>query len=221
MENKKNRVSLLLAWLLFLLLCGSTFLNYKLIGYLDECDEQIEKQDSMIRRLTFSNDLIKEFFDIEEDSVNHTTTYTLKEEKRNNVVEHVTKYSEPIFIRDGQEFSSDELVAHINDIDNEALIAIQQLTDKYNTLVHDYNELVKSYRTKSDSVNIQSSALGLIKRNYGIDFVYRENGNIRTVEVRGEKVDSALLLLPYYRNKITYDPNAKAWIVEYERKIKK
>ena len=39
--------------------------------------------------------------------------------------------------------TSDELVASINASDHESVLAIRTLADKYNTLVHDYNELGK------------------------------------------------------------------------------
>lgn len=221
MENRKFKLTSVLALLFFILFCGSIFLNYKLATYLNEYDEQIERQDSMIRRLTFSNDLVKEYFDISEDTINHTTTYSLKEDKRIKEIEHVTEYVDPVFVRDGKRMTSEELVASINANDHESVETIRKLADKYNTLVHDYNELRKKSTIISDSVVIQGMALSLIKRNYDIDYVSKMNGDLRTVKVFGEKVDSALLLLPYYRHKLSYDPKTKAWIVEYEKIIRK
>ena len=204
MENKKFKLSSVLALLFFVLFCCSVFLNYKLAGYLDEYDEQVEKQDSMIQRLSFSNELVKEYFDIEEDTV-----------------AHVTKFVEPEFVRDGKKMTSDELVASINADDHESVEAIRTLVDKYNTLVHDYNELGEKAKAISDSVVIQGMALNLIKRNYGIDYTSNKNGDMRTVHVQGDKVDSALILLPYYRHKLSYDPKSNAWIVEYQKTVAK
>ena len=187
MENKKFKLSSVLALLFFVLFCCSVFLNYKLAGYLDEYDEQVEKQDSMIQRLSFSNELVKEYFDIEEDTVAHVTKYSLKDDKRDKTTEYVTKFVEPEFVRDGKKMTSDELVASIN----------------------------------ADSVVIQGMALNLIKRNYGIDYTSNKNGDMRTVHVQGDKVDSALILLPYYRHKLSYDPKSNAWIVEYQKTVAK
>ena len=39
--------------------------------------------------------------------------------------------------------------------------------------------------------------------------------------VQGDKVDSALILLPYYRHKLSYDPKSNAWIVEYQKTVAK
>lgn len=221
MTNKKYNLPSFLAILFFVLFCGSAFINFKLVSYLNEFDEQVERQDSMIRRLTFSNDLVKEYFDIEEDTVAHTTTYSLKESKRAKETEYITEYVEPTFVRDGQEMTSSELVASINASDHESVEALQSLVNKYNTLVHDYNELREKYISTKDSLVIQGMALGLIKRNYAIEYATNLNGDTRTVQVMGDKVDSALLLLPYYRHKLTFDSQSKAWIVEYEKLIKK
>ena len=221
MENKRYKLSSVLALFFFVLFCGSVFLNYKLAGYLDEYDEQVERQDSMIQRLSFSNELVKEYFDIEEDSVTHVTTYSLKEDKRDKTTEHITKYIEPEFVREGKRMTPDELVASINASDQESVEALRTLVDKYNTLVHDYNELGKKAKAISDTVVIQGMALKLIKRNYGIDYSSSLNGDIRTVHVQGNKVDSALMLLPYYRQKLTYDPKTKSWIVEYQKSVVK
>lgn len=211
-----------MALLFFVLFCGSAFLNYKLAGYMDEYDEQVERQDSMIRKLSFSNDLVKEYFDIEEDSITHTINYSLKENKRvkeiERVTERVTKYIDHEFIRGGKKMSSEEFVASINASDKKPQEALKDLAGKYNTLVNDYNELAKKIKTKSDTVEIQGMALGLIKRNYGIDYTSNLNGDIRTVHIHGNKVDSALMLLPYYRHKLTYDPKSKSWMVEVKKK---
>lgn len=207
MVNKKYKVSSVLALLFFVLFGGSVFLNYKLTTYLDEYEDQVERQDSMIKKLTFSSDLVNEYFDIKEDTITHTITYSLKKNKREKEIERITEYStkyvDPQFIKNGQKMTSDEVV------------------DKFNKLVSDYYELTKKYQAKNDTVIIQGMALGLIKRNYDIDYVSKMNGDLRTVKVFGEKVDSALLLLPYYRHKLSYDPKTKAWIVEYEKIIRK
>ena len=51
--------------------------------------------------------------------------------------------------------------------------------------------------------------LNYIKETYGIVVV--ENGN--TYSLKADKVDSALLLLDTYRDKIKYDTKKKAWTI--------
>lgn len=221
MENRKYKLVSVLALLFFVLFCGSVFLNYKLASYLDEYDEQVERQDSMIRRLTFSNDLVKEYFDISEDTATHTTTYSLKESKRIKETTHVTKYVDHVFVKDGKEMSSKELITSINAIDRESVEAIKKLTEDYNSLVHEYNDLARKCHAARDTMAIQGSALKLIKRNYDIDYTSDLSGDMRTVKLIADKADSAFILLPYYRHKLSYDPKTDKWIVEYEKKVRK
>lgn len=221
MENRRYRLASVFSLIIFLLLCGSLFTNYKLATYLNEYEEQIERQDSMISSLTFSNDLVKEFFDISEDTITHTTTYTLKESKRTKEIDHVTKYETPSYVRSGKEMASDEMVNSIITSDQKSVEEIKELVVQYNTLVHDYNELGRKFQSIHDSASVRDAALKLIKRNYDIDYSSNLDGDMRTVRVWGSKADSALLLLPYYRHKLSYDSKTGAWIVEYEKKVRK
>lgn len=221
MENRRYRLVTVFTSFIFVFLCGSLFTNYKLSTYLNEYEEQVERQDSMIRSLTFSNDLVKEFFDISEDTITHTTTYTLKESKRTKEIEHVEKYETPAYVRNGKEMASDEMVKSIIASDQKFEGKIKGLVDQYNTLVHDYNELGRKLQSIHDSASVRDAALKLIKRNYDIDYSSNLNGDMRTVKVFGSKADSAFLLLPYYRHKLSYDPKTSAWIVEYEKKVRK
>lgn len=221
MENRKYRFVTVFTSFVFVLLCGSLFTNYKMATYLNEYEEQIERQDSMIRSLTFSNDLVKEFFDISEDTITHMITYTLKESKRTKEIEHVTKYENPVFVRNGKEMASDEMVNSIITSEQKSVEEIKELVDQYNALVNDYNELGRKFQSIHDSASVRDAALKLIKRNYGIDYLSNLDGDMRTVKVFGSKADSAFLLLPYYRHKLSYDPKTSAWIVEYEKKVRK
>lgn len=221
MENRRYRLLTVFTLIIFVLLCGSLFTNYKLSTYLNEYEEQIERQDSMIRCLTFSNDLVKEFFDISEDTITHTTTYTLKESKRTKEIVHETEYATPAYVRNGKEMSSDEIVTSIITSGKKSVEEIKELADQYNALVNDYNELGRRFQSIHDSASVRDAALKLIKRNYDIDYSSNLDGEMRTVRVWGSKADSALLLLPYYRHKLSYDPKTGAWIVEYEKKVRK
>lgn len=110
------------------------------------------------------------------------------------------------------------MIASVNANDQATLVKIQKLVDDYNGLVHDYNELVKSYRVKVDSLTIQSTALKAIKTNYDIDYASSMEGDVRYVKVWGTKVDSALMLLPYFRQKLSYDSKKNVWIIEHEKR---
>lgn len=60
--------------------------------------------------------------------------------------------------------------------------------------------------TENDSLSIRLRA---ILNQYPIDVVSIENG----VYVKSPQIDSALMLLPIYRDKITYNPQEKCWYV--------
>ena len=47
---------------------GSLYANYISMSYIEELESQIVQRDSLIRELSISNDLVKEYFDISYDS---------------------------------------------------------------------------------------------------------------------------------------------------------
>ncbi len=55
-----------------------------------------------------------------------------------------------------------------------------------------------------------SEKLDYIKEVYGI---YVETGKNGNWYLRADRVDSALLLLPHYKDRITYDPQKKHWTI--------
>ena len=64
-----------------------------------------------------------------------------------------------------------------------------------------------------DDYEITKLKLELIMKNYPI--YVGQDGNRYYVEAR--KIDSALMLLPYYRDKLTFDPEEKTWIITYTK----
>lgn len=56
-------------------------------------ESQIEQRDSLIQRLSHSNNLIKEYFNVKYDSLNNEETYVLKDSKKTRVeVENCRQY---------------------------------------------------------------------------------------------------------------------------------
>ena len=72
-------------------------------------------------------------------------------------------------------------------------------TDSLLQLTHDIESTKETYRIK----------LGLVTRNYPVSFT--ESDGIITIH--SSEIDSALLLLPVYRDKISYDSKRKTWNV--------
>lgn len=76
-------------------------------------------------------------------------------------------------------------------------------------LLNENLELLKTINNYEYNIHKYETYLDLIKRQYGIT-VIDENNSITT---KGERVDSALLLLNVYRDKIKYDPIKKNWYI--------
>lgn len=79
----------------------------------------------------------------------------------------------------------------------------------YQELMDENFELLNKNSSLKHDIKVRDSYLDLIKRQYGINVI--EQGNKAWLE--GAKVDSALLLLNLYRDKIKYDPQTKVWSV--------
>lgn len=72
-------------------------------------------------------------------------------------------------------------------------------SDSLLQLTHDMESTKETYRIK----------LGLVTRNYPVSFT-ECNG---IITIHSAEIDSALLLLPVYRDKISYDSKRKTWSV--------
>ncbi len=88
-------------------------------------------------------------------------------------------------------------------------ITYQELMDENYELLDKNLELRTRNSDLSYEIEQKDLYFDLIKRKYGINIV-RENG---MVWAEGAKVDSALMLLNLYRDKIKYDPQKKVWSV--------
>lgn len=69
-------------------------------------ESQIEQRDSLIQRLSHSNNLIKEYFDVKYDSLNNEETYVLKDSKKTRVeVEKLQTIHDVAYIKDEDRFT--------------------------------------------------------------------------------------------------------------------
>ena len=58
-----------------------------LLWYISKLEEQIIERDNLIQELTISEDLVKEYFNVEYDSISNTKSYILKDSKKTRVIE--------------------------------------------------------------------------------------------------------------------------------------
>lgn len=193
----------IIAILAFLL--GSLYVNSISMSYIEELESQVAQRDSLIRELSISNDLVKEYFDISFDSLNHMKTYSLKESKRPVIEKTITQ----VYVDTVKERTIETITIKTG---NDSIV------ERYNILVNRYNILIDRLKAKSDSLTEASMALGLIKKSFDITYSSSHSGNYIGVHIDAARADSAFMLLPYYRDKIKYDEEKKCWVVETRKK---
>lgn len=222
MENDRiSKINSILPRLvLFVFILASIIANFISFYYIEELETQIVQRDSIISKLTFSNNLVKEYFDIIEDSINQQTIYTLKNEKKTRVVQTETKYVErqvtiePTFVKGDKVFTTKELLSIVNGGDSIMIENLKSISEKYNSLVKDYNESQKEIRALKDTIIYQGMALGLIKRNFDIDYSFDLDNNTFHVSLEASKADSAFVIFPYFKHKMKYDEKTKSWTIK-------
>ncbi|MCQ2214896.1 MAG: hypothetical protein MJZ31_03135 [Bacteroidales bacterium] len=144
--------------------------------YVSELENQITERDRLIQNLSFRSNLVEEYFDIKVDSTQNTTSYMLKDSKKTRIIEHKETTIE----------KCDE-----------------ELISNYNKLVEEYKLInIENFKYKN-KISEQKKVLELIERNYQINYnVSVDSIYSRIKLINTEKIDSALLLLPYYRDRL-------------------
>lgn len=204
----KNRIlRKVIEFVPILLIIGLAVALVYCVFYIGKLEDQIYERDKTIQELSFRSDLVEEYFDIKHDSVEHTTSYSLKSSKTNFVVMQQDS-TELIFHRGDEMLTSQELVSEYN-----------SLSRNYNKLVKDYNKLVNEYNDyyneKEYQIRELKSVLGLIEKKYSIQYVIRRDSTFSVIDLSNtEKIDSALMLLPYYRDKLK-KVSDEVWTIEY------
>lgn len=183
------------------------------LWYISKLEEQIVERDNLIQELTISEDLVKEYFNVEYDSISNTKSYILKDSKKTRVIEiekenhYIKEYREPQFKKGDKTLSSADLVKEYNKKDS----LYNQLLSQYYNECNDKNSIKKK-------MSIYVKILDMIEHNYGISYnIKTENRDTITIFtynlVHTERVDSALMLLPYYNNKLKRE-NDSVWTIK-------
>ena len=210
MKTKNERISKALYWIAIVLLMGLFCLNLYYIHFLEK---QVDERDNLIREMSFRSDLVDEFFDIKYDSIGHTTSYTLKSSKANYVIMQQDS-TEMVFYKGNRMLSAKELVDEYND-----------LLKHYNELAKDYNRLVKDcnreYNENMRQIQELNTVLEKIEKTYEIKYAIRRDSTASTIVLTNtEKIDSALILLPFYRDKLKKVSDNEWSVRYYEEKNK-
>lgn len=193
--------------LFFVLFFMSILYNIKSTKYIFEVEREIEYRDSLIKRMTLSDEIVKRYFDISFDSIKNETFYSLKKEKLATIT------SMKCFVEERPTEIIETTVIKEQSIDS--------LINSLDILLHDYNLLVRWANNKADSLEQSKIALELIKKNFDISYGIEKDKEKVRLYLISDKADSAFLLLPYYRDKIQYDTENKCWLIIKERSTNK
>jgi len=220
----KNKLSDILKSLpsiaIVIVFMGSICANYISYNYIEELEKQIDERDSLIKKLTVSNKLVEEYFNVSEDSITKEPIYTLKDEKKDKIIQTKTEYRrervvvETSFRRGNKTYTPDELLSIVRDGDSMWQDKIMSIVEEYKSLATDYNKLIGENKNLQDSLVWQKMALGLIKRNYDIDYSFWLDKGVYHVKLASDKADSAFILFPYYKHKMRYDEKKNSWNIK-------
>lgn len=217
--NNNRLLKLAFLWLIAVLLL-LTYLFYDATEQISILDSQIEQRDSLIKELSNSNDLIKEYFDIKYDSTKNEKTYVLKDSKKTRIEverwKHDVEYikGEDTFFKNGKQISADSLIKEYNNLSHRNTADWKEIVKKYNSLVAEYNKLGLKFSAIEDSLWVKNLLLKNSAKFYNIQYNYRYKGNHVITNLSSEKLDSALMLLELYRDKLKYDIKKKQWTIK-------
>lgn len=195
----KNKVLIIIKELIpLIILLGIIAALFYSIYYSRKLEEQIWERDRTIQELSFRSKLVEDYFDIKYNPADSTTSYILKDSIRNRFT---TIQKDDFKVQ--QEYI-DSLINDFNSLVKEHL----EIVDEYNSLVDKSNSLINDKRNLED-------VLGMIEKKYKI--TYDISVDTKTIKIslkNTDMVDSAMVLLPFYRDKIERKPNG-LWIVTH------
>lgn len=205
---KNNVIKKILDFLPVVLFFGLlAALGYSLY-YTDKLEQQIWERDKTIQELSFRSELVEEYFDygaMQDDSTK--MYYTLKESK---IPKRVVKETEYEYI--------DRLIEREKIVDKTPKIITGDTTINVEELVNRYNSIADTnYRIRRENQQLRA-ALSLIEKTYSITYdVSLDSNMIITTLKNTEKIDSSLMLLPYYRDRLEKNEDG-TWMIKTRSK---
>ena len=199
MKNRiKKKIINLIPIIFFLGLIAA--LSYS-IYYSCKLEEQIWERDKTIQELSFRSKLVEDYFDINYNPADSTTSYVLKESKRNLIIP--TERENTI--------SRDSLIQNFNLLIHEN----NELINDFNSLIVKLNSLEKESVQSKNEIKRLKTVLKMIENKYNISYEVSIDSSTTTTRLRNtDMVDSGLVLLPYYRDKIERKANG-LWIITH------
>ena len=127
------------------------------------------------------------------------------------------------FIIDGKKVDSNELMKIIEGLyisvgkNKDSLYYYRELTKRNNHFQDVIESKIPDIQKMNDSLSIYRGIYQVIKKQYGINHTGRIEGNSIIYKRPVNKVDSALAVFKYYKDKVHRDKDG-TWIVDVENK---
>lgn len=189
------------------------------IFYSSKLEEQIWERDKTIRELSFRSKLVEDYFDINYNPNDSSIAYyTLKDSIKNTYKtvqkEYIDMFRDPIIRQGDTSFTLDYLIKKYNALQHESGDIIQE----YNSLINEIKVLTQEKNRDKEEIRRLNTVLQLIEKQYKISYNISADSNMITTTLKNtDMVDSGLMLLPYYRDKIERESNG-TWIITHTKK---
>jgi hypothetical protein len=75
------------------------------------------------------------------------------------------------------------------------------------------DKLETELENKKDSLHLLKTQIELLNKQYHLNVITQVDGNTRTIWAESKKIDSALILLRHFRDRLSYDSATKKWSI--------
>lgn len=242
MKNSKNKIAKVMTCAFIVLLMTFLFIS---MYYNSTMQREINHRDLLINKLLWSDSTLNAIMEIEYDSLTGTRSYTCRTSngkpiKYNQlsreldsvtiqVENYIEKYSSQEKEKDQVLLDYNHLVEryntlvtsfnNLNNSNTESRNKLASITLEYNELVNEYNAISDQLMNLQDSIKICYSVISLIKKFYPIEYhIKRHNNEYRVITIKAPKLDSALMLYPFYKHKIEYNHQDSCWYIKGGKK---
>lgn len=199
----QNKVKYIILFLLILFI-GAGLLSLFLYSYSNNLEQEIVKRDLLLKDVK------------QRDS--------LYESKTKKYAEVITKYvSDCNFYVDGKKISTSELLRITNKTLNENRYLKDSLhfyIDLYNLENEKRRKMQSSSFIDKDSLAICKQIIEMVKSDYGISYTVGSNTNTHYFVRNRSKADSALILFPHFKDKLSFDSTKNAWLIVVDKVIR-
>lgn len=197
------KTRIIIATLLVLLTC-SFYINWLQYEFVKQMEYQVVERDSIILKYNAN------------DSLYNT--------RLKQYTDTIVKYISPTFQNnDGKSISVSEFLNIANNSlkKNDSLeYRLRFARDSIKAMKRFINE--QSDNAYNLALSYQDTAFVFkgyvnLARKYGMSFSYTREKNEYIFKVNAEKLDSALILYPFFKDRLSYDEKEKTWVVKTKK----